>query len=317
MSRWTRSGPWLPAVVASVLGVTSFAQVPVFRSGTDAVRVDVLVSDGGGAPMSGLRQGDFELRDNGVPQRIVAASFEELPLHVVLALDTSGSVEGERLERLVGAARGLLDQLRRDDAATLTVFSHAIALRPIDHASWERAGAVLRRVSAGGLTAAFDATWIALMMAARPGSRPLVVVLSDGFDNRSWLGLDDVLEAAKRVEGVVYCVRVRPHVPPVSERVAKQRRRGLAATVPAGSQNFLERIAEESGGRVLLADTDDDLQPALVRILDEFRRRYVLTYVPEGVEQGGWHGLQVTVKRRVSKVTARRGYQREWPSGGR
>lgn len=316
MSRWTRPGPRLPAVVAAALGVTLSAQVPVFRSGTDAVRVDVLVSDGRGAPISGLRQDDFELRDNGVLQRIVAASFEELPLHVVLALDTSGSVEGERLERLVGAARGLLDQLHQGDAATLTVFSHAITLRPVDQASWDRANAVLRRVSAGGLTAAFDATWTALMMAARPGSRPLVAVLSDGFDNRSWLDLDDVLETARRVEAVVYCVRVHPYVPPVSARVARDRRRGFAATVPAGSQNFLEKIAEESGGRVLVAGTDDDLKPALVRILEEFRRRYVLSYMPEGVEQGGWHALQVTVKRRAGKVTARRGYQREWPGGG-
>ena len=45
---------------------------------------------------------------------------------------------------------------------------------------------------------------------------------------------------------------------------------------------------------MLLADTDADLRPALLRILEEFRRRYVLTYVPEGVEHGGWHALDVS-----------------------
>jgi VWFA-related protein len=231
-------------------------------------------------------------------------------------LDTSGSVEGERLERLVGAARGLLEALHPVDAATLVVFSHVVSLQPLEQGRAAEGERALRRLTAQGWTAAFDATWASLMNADRPGLRPLVVLLSDGFDNRSWLGLDDVLDTVKRVEAVVYCVRVRPYVPPVSERVAHERRRGFAATVPAGSQNFLEKIAEESGGRVWLADTDADLRPALLRILDEFRRRYVLTYLPEGVELGGWHAIDVAVKGRSAKVTARRGYQREWPGGG-
>jgi VWFA-related protein len=289
------------------------AQTPVFRSGTDAVRVDVLVTDARGAPLPGLAPRDFVLRDSGVVQPIVSTSFEELPLHVVLALDTSGSVEGERFERLVGAARGLLDDLRPADAATLVVFSHVVTMRPLGQGRADEAERTLRSLTAEGWTAAFDATWTALMSADRPGFRPLVVLLSDGFDNRSWLGLDDVLETAKRVEAVVYCVRVRPDVPRVSERVAWQRRRGFAATIPAGSKNFLERVAEESGGRVMLADTDADLRPSLLRILEEFRRRYVLTYVPEGVDLSGWHAIDVTVRGRPARVTARRGYQRDWP----
>jgi VWFA-related protein len=301
-------------MATAMLAWPAAAQAPVFRSGVDAVRVDVLVTDARGAPIPGLAPGDFTLSDSRVPQQIAASAFEELPLHLVLALDTSGSVEGERFERLIAAARALLDSLRPADAATLVVFSHVIVMQPLAEGRAAEAEAALRRLSAEGYTAAFDATWASLLSAERSGFRPLVVLLSDGFDNRSWLELDDVLETARRVEAVVYCVRVRPDVPPVSERIAYERRRGFAATVPAGSDNFLERVTAESGGRVLLADTSADLRPALLQILEEFRRRYVLTYVPEGVERGGWHAIDVAVRGRSAKVTARRGYQRDWPA---
>ena len=302
------------AAALATLAVTLAAQAPVFRSGIDAVRVDVLVTDGRGAPVSGLAPKDFVLRDNGVAQVIAAVAFEELPLHVVLALDTSSSVEGESFERLVTAARGLLESLRPADAASLVVFSHVISVQPLQAGRVDDAEAALRRLSAFGRTSVFDATWVSLLHADRPGFRSLVVLLSDGFDNRSWLALQDVVESAKRVESVVYCVRVPPVLPQVPEGLQSWRRRGFKATVRAGTDNFLEKISEESGGRVLRADTGADVRPALLRILDEFRRRYVLTYVPDRVDPGGWHAIDVTVRGKAATVTARRGYQRDWPA---
>ncbi len=316
---------WLATALVAAISTMAVlsAQQPVFRSGTDAVRVDVLVTDRRGVPVPALQPRDFVLRDAGVAQQIVTASFEELPLHVVLALDTSASVEGESFERLVAAARGLLEQLRPADAATLVVFSNVIALQPLSEGRADRAEAELRRLQAIGSTAVFDATWVSLIGADRPGFRSLVVLLSDGFDNRSWLELDEVLEAAKRVEAVVYCVRVQPRIRSVPN--ASPRRyassswielqpRNLARTVPPGTRRFLELLAEESGGRVLRADTDVDVRPSLMQVLEEFRRRYVLTFVPEGVERAGWHPIEVTVKGKAAKVTARRGYQRDWPA---
>ena len=303
----------LTLVAVAIAACAVRAQAPVFRSGTDAVRVDVLVADGRGAPVPGLTPKDFVLRDNGVAQSIAAVAFEDLPLHVVLALDTSSSVEGESFERLVAAARGLLEELRPMDAASLVVFSHVLSVQPLASGRVDDAEQSLRRLSAFGRTSVFDATWVSLLNAGRPGFRSLVVLLSDGFDNRSWLDLDDVVEFAKRVDSVVYCVQVPPQLPDVPQWLQHVRRRGFKATVRAGTRNFLEKVTEESGGRVLRADADADLRPALLRILDEFRRRYVLTYVPEGVDAGGWHAIDVTVRGKAATVTARRGYQRDWP----
>ena len=85
-------------LVAGAIG-TARGQQATFSSRIDAVRVDVLVTDASG-PIRGLGPSDFEIRDNGVLQQIDLVSFEQIPLNVVLALDMSDSVAGDRLDRL-------------------------------------------------------------------------------------------------------------------------------------------------------------------------------------------------------------------------
>ena len=65
--------------------------------------------------MTGLAAADFELLDEGVPQKIDLATFEKLPVDLVLALDVSASVQGERLERLIEASQGMMDGLQPGD----------------------------------------------------------------------------------------------------------------------------------------------------------------------------------------------------------
>ena len=77
----------------------SAARQTTFTSRIDAVRVDVLVTENG-RPVQGLTPDDFEVLDNGVRQRVDLASFEQIPLNVVLALDMSASLQGLRLGHL-------------------------------------------------------------------------------------------------------------------------------------------------------------------------------------------------------------------------
>src|SRR5947208_9698255 len=98
MTPFVRRGATLLAIVAAA-GIAVRAQDVTFSSKVEAVRVDVLVTDGG-LPVRGLTAQDFEIRDNGVLQAIDLVSFEQIPLNVVLAVDMSDSVAGDRLDRL-------------------------------------------------------------------------------------------------------------------------------------------------------------------------------------------------------------------------
>jgi hypothetical protein len=83
----------------------------------------VLVTDNG-KPLLGLAPSDFEVLDNGVRQRVDLASFEQIPLNVVLALDNSASLQGLRLGHLQTAGKRVLEGLKPGDRAALVAFSH-------------------------------------------------------------------------------------------------------------------------------------------------------------------------------------------------
>lgn len=183
-------------------------------------------------------------------------------------------------------------------------------------------GAALGDARAAGSTALFDAVVAGLLGNDNPGRRSLVLVYSDGVDTASWLQADDALDIAARSEAVVYAIAAASRSSPWSRRLPganlqtgpyrgdfpplTSRAQIMGASAP-GHLQFLQDLAERSGGRLLLADAGD-LERAFREIADEFRQRYVLSYSPEGVERRGWHQLDLRLTRRQGQVKARRGY---------
>jgi VWFA-related protein len=260
-------------------------QAPAFTTRIESVRVDVLVLDGG-RPIPGLKPADFEVLDNGVAQQVELVSFENIPLNVVLALDMSDSVAGERLEQLQDAGRAVLGGLTRGDQAAVVTFSHAVTLAAPLTADIATVRNALDEAWGIGNTSLADGVYAAMMVGEADAGRALVIVFSDGLDTSSWLGDERVLDAAKRGDAVAYAVSV-------------------GAT---GSSSFLRDIASLTGGTAYKLDSTRDLRTTFLRILDEFRHRYLVSYTPHGVARDGWHRLEVRVKNRHATIKARPGY---------
>lgn len=274
----------LAAMICAASTIVTLDAFQTFTSRVDAVRVDVLVT-ADGQPVKGLRAADFDIRDNGVRQRVDLVSFEEIPLNVVLALDMSGSVTQEGLEHLTRAGHAILEGLEKDDRAALITFSHVVVQRSGLSNDFARLRAGLASTRPLGGTSLIDASQAAMIVAESTNSRGLVVLFSDGVDTSSWLSRDLVLSTARRSEAVVYSVAVgRTH------------------------DDFLDTLTELTGGRLLRAETTNTVRSLFLQVLHEFRHRYVVSYSPRGVERGGWHRLQVRVNRRNALVRARPGY---------
>ncbi len=278
---------WQAAVVvcAAIHVTGAGAQQPTFSSRVEAVRVDVLVTKDG-QPVRGLVPGDFEVLDNGVPQQVELATFEQIPLNVVLALDMSESVTGDRLDHLRNAGGSLLDALAPDDQVALLTFSHAVVQgAPLTRdVAQVRAG--LGRATPSGLTALVDATFTGMMVGESDAGRSLLIVFSDGVDTSSWLAADAALQTAKRSDVVIYAV---------------------SAGAPRDA-DFLDDITELTGGRFLKVESTKGLGAIFLSVLQEFRQRYLVSYSPQGVARDGWHRLEVRVKGRNQTVKARPGY---------
>jgi Ca-activated chloride channel homolog len=256
---------------------------PRFTARVEAVRVDVLALRDG-RPLLGLTAADFELRDNGVMQQIELVSLEKLPLNVVVAFDLSDSVKGARLEHLRTASGALVDALKPGDRAGLLTFSHAVTLRCPLRETFDCVRDELAKVEADGRTALVDGSYAGLVAAESDTGRSLLMVFGDRIDTASWLQPKAVIDAARRSEVVVY-----------------------GAAAERNQSPFLRDLTALTGGRLLDSD-EGDLRAPFLRILEEFRQRYVLTYAPRGVTSGGFHKLDVRVKRRGVSVKAREGY---------
>jgi VWFA-related protein len=271
-------------LVASAIG-TARAQQATFSSRIDAVRVDVLVTDADG-PIRGLGPSDFEIRDNGVLQQIDLVSFEQIPLNVVLALDMSDSVAGDRLDRLRAAGAAVLGGLQSGDQAALVTFSHVVRLAAKLSGDIGSVRTALARASGDGSTSLVDGAFMGMQVGASDAGRELLIVFSDGLDTASWLSADKVLDVAKRSDAVAYAVAVRSRAKP----------------------EFLRDLAQFTGGRLFEVEKTERLDSIFVDILQEFRQRYLISYTPRGVPKEGWHKLDVRVKR-SGTVKARPGYQ--------
>jgi VWFA-related protein len=270
-------------------GVIAHAQQPSFSARTESVRVDVLVTEGGRI-VRGLSAADFEIRDEGVVQTVDLVSFQQLPIHVILALDLSYSVSGERLRDLRGASHALLDALGREDRASLLTFNHAVSRRSTPTSDVGPLRTVLdalepEGVNSAGGTALNDAAYAALVSGEMEGGRSLALVFSDGVDTGSWLSSSRVLDVARRTGVVVYGVSVRG----------------------SGGSLFGD-LTEATGGSAVEAESTRNLRAVFIRVLEEFRSRYLVSFSPKGAAQRGWHRLDVRIKGRRVNVNARPGY---------
>jgi VWFA-related protein len=261
------------------------AAQPTFSARVEGVRLDVLVTEGG-RPVTGLGPTDFEVRDNGVPQTIDLVSLGDVQVSVIMALDLSGSLVGSRLVSLQRAGVTLLEALAPPDQAALITFNRAVVQRVPLTRDRDPLRKALLGTSADGDTALVDASLAAMLLGDTEGGRTLVVIFSDGVDTASFTRAEVALETARRVNGVIYAV----------------------ATTTSGDSRFLRDVTEATGGRVIDIGTDGNPGPAFLEILQEFRRRYVITYTPTAVARGGWHQLSVRVRRPGARVQARPGY---------
>ena len=293
-------------VPATARGIerTRAEQQPTFRSEVNAVVVDASVRDRTRRPVTNLRAADFQVIDNGVPQDVDNVSYGRLPIDVTVALDVSYSVTGAVLERLRRAVGQLMRDLRREDLLKLILFNMRVT-RIVDFtADPEVVDRAIRTATAGGGTGLLDAISVALVSASTPERRQLIVFFTDGNDSTSVTAPGTLTTVAQRTRGTL--TFVMPALPQVTRPAGPASASRQLSQRPLAS--VLSAIAVETGGTMLPVNEDTDLSSAFRRVLDDFRSAYVLYYNPRGVDRGGYHTLEVRVKREGATVQARRGY---------
>jgi len=337
------------AVIAFV--VSSRAQTPSqtpgtsespfrFRSGVELINVTATVSDINGRFVPGLTQDDFIVYDDDQRVEITHFNAERVPVSLGIALDSSGSMYGEKMSAARGAiARFVDDLLERDDELFLYRFSNYPEL--VQGWTHDRRDIIepLARIFPNGATALYDAVARALPLAQR-GQNPkkALVVISDGNDTSSRTFVQDLKRQIRESEVLVYAVgidsdeddqpvRRAPLPPPVRIPIPAPfpggPRGGRWPQPPAGgtgggswrsragdhvNAEALREITDDSGGRTDIVRDPRDLDPVTAGIADELSKQYYLGYASLGKKDGRWHAIRVEVRNHNYRVRARRGY---------
>lgn len=266
----------------------------VLRMNVKLVNVFTNVTDSTGAIVGGLTKDDFAISEDGRPQRIAVFEREsELPLSLVLAIDTSGSVHKDLPLEQEAAHKFVHALLRGQDQISL--FEFATDVRQVVPFTNQpsRIDRGLASLRGGPATALYDAIYLASENLAKqtvqgkPGRKVLVLV-TDGGDTANTMSYAEALEQALRGEVMVYSIIDVPIE--------------ASAGRDTGGEHALITLAEQTGGKYFYAN-EGGLDKAFAKVSEDLRTQYLLGYYPAKQPPGlSFHRIRVTVPRAEEKA---------------
>ena len=259
------------------------------RASADAVTVAPIVTDRQGHYVPGLTAKNFTLLDDGQPRRIETFDAADSPLSAILILDVSGSML-MKIDEARRAAHAFVDALKSKDEVGLMTFSTTV-VGTVDFTK-DRAPLheAIDAAQTQGETALYDVTAMALKKLKPLKRRKAVILFTDGDDNRSRLSVEQVSKMARASEVSIYSV-------------------AQGANESETLKVFLDRLAENTGGRSYFIGSIRKLSDTFAEILTELKSQYFLTYTPRaGLKPRTWHRIDVRVNRPDLVVRARKEY---------
>jgi VWFA-related protein len=273
------------------------------------VRLPITVLDKKGEPVPGLRQSDFIIMEDKVPQDIKSFRDEKesLPVWVGVLMDTSSSTTGQ-LKFEQESAKDFMYTVvsTRKDRVAFATFDDDINLRQDFTEKLDLLDKAVDSVKKPGKqTALYDAIWQFCdeKMRGVPGRR-VMVIISDGDDTYSRANLRDAIDIAQRTETIIFAISTKA---------------GLSGSVPgvemgqvsdSGDKDLL-KLCEETGGNAFFTGDRLALERAFMKISKQLRSQYLLTYKPSNDRYDGSTRrieVKLTSKRDGYKITTRRSY---------
>lgn len=294
------------ALLAVSTAVTALSARQTFRAGVDLVHFSVVVTDRQGAPIAGLTAEDFELVEDGTRQTITYFAEgdpsegehvgEVLPLHLGLALDSSGSMDRD-IHDVRTAIIKFLNAHESAEDVTLVDFDTEVRISRYEASQHARLIERIRMRDPGGWTALYDALGVYLNGAVSQTGQKILLVYTDGGDTRSSLNFPELLDLLKASDVTMYAIGyLERHS---SSARNEQRMR-------------LQRMAETTGGKAYFPTSLKELDRIYEEIQREIAARYSLGYVSTNTRADGvWRKVQIRVKRpdlRGAKIRTRGGY---------
>lgn len=238
-----------------------------FKVNVKLVNVFATVTDPTGAPVSSLKQEDFQVFEDDRPQKIAVFHREsELPLSIVIAIDTSLSTRGDQKLELDSARRFAHAILRPIDGISLFQFSEIVDQITPFTADVKVIDRAISRIHSGAATALYDTLYLGSDALLDRRGRKVMVVITDGGDTVSKTSYQEAVREAQQAEVILYSIIIVP--------IENSAGRDI------GGEHALIQLSRDTGGKYFYASGSEQLDAAFRQISDELRTQYLIGYYP-------------------------------------
>jgi len=305
---------------------------------TNLVTTPVSVLDRSGRFIPGLKKKDFKIYDNGVWQDITYFQSEEQPFTVILLIDISPSTK-YKMDEIHYAALTFVNQLRPEDKVMVVAFDQRVRLLTETATSdKQKLYSAIYKATFGSGTSLYEAVSIVTDLdLIKVSGRKAVVIFTDGVDTTSrQANYESTLAAVQEVDALIYPIRydtqqnggvistatgAPTQLPPdiaammaargiaIDPRVFQGAARGTSPAAYAKGKMFLEKLAENTGGRIFEATDVKNLETSFAGVAEELRRQYSIGYYPENPGKAGERrSVKIKVTKPNAVVRAKSGY---------
>jgi Ca-activated chloride channel homolog len=277
------------------------------RVAVNLVLVDATVKTKDGQIMANLNKDNFEVREDGVAQKLEIFSRDELPLNVALVLDLSDSI-GPFLGPLRDAATVALAALKPNDEVALFTFSTDAELRLPFTKDKNKIADQINTFEARGATNINDGIFAAseYLLKAPPNGRRVIILISDDVGTSAGgQGTRDIVTEAIAADAVLYNLKI-PGYNPASTI--------FAASMIPGLVN-IRKVMDATGGELFDVQNVAQLDSVFSALIQRIKTRYTLGfYTMANGAEGKPHKLDVRLassfgkKGRDYSILAKNGY---------
>ena len=261
-----------------------------------SVALEASVQDAKGKFVRQLPPAEFTVFEDGQRQSLDTVSSEATPATFALLVDSSQSMS-RSIGFVQSAAGKLTKYLREIDTVVLAPFRQGITT--ITGPTRDSATIVdaVKAIRPSGGTAILDALSDVSERFGDGAGRRVVVLITDGYDERSQGDPETILDKLKSSRVTVYVISI-----------------GGVAGVSIRGERLLRRLADETGGRAFFPWNEQQLADVHASITDDVQHQYRLTYTPTNqVQDGGWRVITVATANPDLRVRARPGYRAPLP----
>lgn len=278
----------LPALLASGMAQDSLGTIKV---NVRLVEVYATVLDHKGKFVDGLQSENFQILENGRPQRISIFESNTDALSCAILLDTTGSMR-EALPRVKNSVVKLMDTLDPQDSVAIFTFDDHLTVRQDFTTDKDAAKRAVLRTRAQGSTALFDAISEASEELAKRRGKKALIVFTDGDDNSSLLTAGAAIAQARKVGIPLYAIAEGE------------------ATHSSELGKVLNELSENTGGVAYRVKKADEIEEIFQTIASNLRHLYLLSYKPLGDSSDGrWRKIDIQISGvQDYRLRAKQGY---------